>query len=133
MHLIDEPSIQILLDGGNASPESNITTAGRFLCAGKRSLDAVGDEVEDRTAVHFERRARVVREDEHRNVIRRVFAPPASPRLIGPWAAYRTDMFRPMIHAPILSSPRAAKSSSIPVVPSSLPNIRWKVRVGYNH
>ena len=41
------------------------------------------------------------------------------------------NMFRPRIHAPRFSKPRAAKASSTPVVPSSFPNrLRWKVRVG---
>ena len=38
-------------------------------------------------------------------------------------------MFRPMIHAPMLLKPRAAKSSSVVIVPPSWPNIRRKVRV----
>jgi hypothetical protein len=41
------------------------------------------------------------------------------------------NMLRPRIQAPTLSKPLAAKSSSGPVVPLSLPNsMRWKVRVG---
>src|SRR5260370_22360745 len=43
------------------------------------------------------------------------------------------NMFRPMIHAPILLNPRAAKSSSMPVVPPSLPNICRNVRVATAH
>ncbi len=43
------------------------------------------------------------------------------------------NMLRPRIHAPMLAMPRAANSSSMPVVPLSLPSIFWKVRVGTNH
>ena len=42
-------------------------------------------------------------------------------------------MLRPRIHAPTLAKPRAAKSSSTPVAPPSLPSICWKVRVGKTH
>src|SRR5579863_9001397 len=41
------------------------------------------------------------------------------------------NMFLPRIQAPTFLKPRAAKSSSIPVVPPSAPNkVRWNVRVG---
>src|SRR5665213_2538886 len=44
------------------------------------------------------------------------------------------NMFLPRIQAPTSLKPRAAKSSSIPVVPPSAPNrVRWNVRVGTNH
>ncbi len=44
------------------------------------------------------------------------------------------NMFLPRIQAPTFLKPRAAKSSSIPVVPPSAPNrVRWNVRVGTNH
>jgi hypothetical protein len=42
---------------------------------GRRSVD----EVEGRAALHFDRRARMMREDEDRRVERRVGAPPALP------------------------------------------------------
>src|SRR5258708_6834477 len=44
------------------------------------------------------------------------------------------NMFLPRIQAPTFLKPRAAKSSSIPVVPPWAPNrVRWNVRVGTNH
>ena len=44
------------------------------------------------------------------------------------------NMFLPRIQAPTFLKPRAAKSSSIPVVPPSAPNrVRWNERVGTNH
>ena len=46
----------------------------------ERLVDALGDEVEGRAALHLERGARVVRQDEHRHMVRRVVAPPAAPR-----------------------------------------------------
>ena len=50
----------------------------------ERGVDAVGDEVEGRAALHLERRARVVRQHEHRHVVGRVVAPPALPGVVGP-------------------------------------------------
>jgi hypothetical protein len=48
----------------------------------ERRLDAVGDEVEGRAALHRQRVAGVVGEDEDIGVERRLVAPPALPRLL---------------------------------------------------
>src|SRR5476649_1067003 len=50
-------------------------------------MDAIGHEVERRTALHLDGIARVVREYEDRHVIRRLITPPALPRLVGPGPA----------------------------------------------
>jgi hypothetical protein len=42
-------------------------------------------------------------------------------------------MLRPKIQAPIFENPRAAKSSPMPVVPLSPPNICWNVHVAKAH
>ena len=97
MHLVDEPGVQILPDSGCASAEADVAAARRLLGTGKRGLDAVGDEMEDRAALHFQRRPRMVGEDEDGNVIGRIFAPPASPGLSGHGPRTGPNMFRPMI------------------------------------
>jgi len=72
---------------------------------------------------HLDRWSRVVGEHVHWRVIGRVVAPPALPRIIRPGAARGPNMLRPRIQAPIPSMPRAARSSSIPVIPLPPPNI----------
>ena len=56
-------------------------------CRGPRTLqrrvDALGDKVEDGPAFHFQRRPRVVRENENGRVIRWILTPPAAPGLVG--------------------------------------------------
>src|SRR5258706_7631037 len=53
-------------------------------------MNAVSDEVECSTTLHLERSPRVMREHEHRRVIRRLISPPAFPTLVRPWSAHRT-------------------------------------------
>ena len=57
----------------------------------QRCLDAIGDEVERRAAIHLERRPRVVREREGRRVIGRVVTPPPSPVIVRPLASDRAE------------------------------------------
>src|SRR3546814_20531220 len=54
-------------------------------------MDAAGHEVEGRAAVHLQRRARMVGEDEDWDMIGRRLAPPAAPGLIQPGAAHRPE------------------------------------------
>src|SRR5207237_8495113 len=61
----------------------------------ERGVNALGDEANFRAALHLERRARVMREHEHRRVIRRLFAPPAAPAIVGPRPAHRTEHVAP--------------------------------------
>ncbi len=75
----------------------------------------------------------MVGEHEHWRAEYRVIAPPALPILVGPRAALRPDLFRPMISAPMPGPQLLAKASSAPVLPPSVPCISWKVRVPNNH
>ena len=64
-----------------APPAMSTVVAGRLtrLCVG--GVEAVGDEVEGRPALHLDRLAGVM-EDEHRCVVRRLEPPPAAPVLL---------------------------------------------------
>ena len=62
-----------------ATAETHVGAAGRGARLLERRLDAVGHEVERRAALHLDRLARVVREHEHRVVVRRLVTPPAVP------------------------------------------------------
>ena len=61
----------------------------------ERGLDAVVDEVERGAALHRDRRARVVREHEHRVVVGRLVTPPTRPRLVAPRPADRAEHVAP--------------------------------------
>ena len=52
-------------------------------------------------STHFERCARVMREDEYGSVVRRILAPPSFQESSGHDSRIGPNMFRPMIHAPL--------------------------------
>src|SRR4051794_40815967 len=64
MQLVDEARLQILADGGDAAADADVTAGGGLARPIERFADAAGDEMEDRAALHLERRALVVGEDE---------------------------------------------------------------------
>src|SRR5215218_11476608 len=79
------PGSKELADHGGTSADAYVMAArglaGRLERLGRRSVD----EVERRAAIHLDRRARVMGEDEGRGVERRVGTPPALPlRVLGP-------------------------------------------------
>src|SRR5258708_37460267 len=75
VHLVDEASFQVLLDGRRPAPKPDVLSIGRFERSLECRFDAVGDEVERRPALHRDRLMRMVREHEHWMVIWRGGAP----------------------------------------------------------
>src|SRR3954447_16730496 len=79
VHVVDEPGGKELADHGGAAADAYVLTARRL--AGR--LERLGgrgvDEVEGRAALHLDRRARVMGQDEDRCVERRVGTPRALP------------------------------------------------------
>src|SRR5256886_6695645 len=79
VHVVDEPGSKEVADHGGTSADAYVlavrSLAGRFECLGRRSVD----ELERRAAIHLDRWARVMGEDEGRCVERRVGTPPALP------------------------------------------------------
>src|SRR5204862_4998402 len=77
--------------------------------------------MKDGPAFHRDRFARVVRQHEHRHVIRRVLAPPAAPLVVGPRPAYgaehvsphdiRTDAFPEALGKIVVGTRRPARFS----------------------
>src|SRR5436853_7619936 len=84
MHLVDEPRLEILAHRGRPAADLDIEPARGLPGATERFLNSAGDEMKDGPAFHRDRFARVVRQHEHRHVIRRVLAPPAAPPVLGP-------------------------------------------------
>src|SRR5437667_6711182 len=87
MHLVDEPRLEILAHRGRPAADLDIELARGLTGATERFLDSAGDEMKDGPAFHRDRFARVVRQHEHRYVIRRVLAPPAVSLVVGPRGA----------------------------------------------
>src|ERR1700722_17796794 len=91
MQLVNKTGAQKLTERRYAPAKPYILVAGRRLRLSQRGLDAVGDEMEHGAAFHRNRRARVMREHEHRHVVRRFLAPPAFPVFVRPRSAHRTE------------------------------------------
>src|SRR5262245_31314889 len=87
VQLVDQPRLKILPDGEHAAAEAHVAASCGRAGPLERGLDAIGHEDELRPARHLERRARMVRQDEDRRVIRRLVSPPALPALVRPRAA----------------------------------------------
>src|SRR6187397_1553770 len=82
VHVIHEPGGKEVADRGGTSTEAHVLAVGS-LAGGFERLGGRGvDEVKRRAALHLDRRARMVGEDEDRCVERRVVAPPALPRRV---------------------------------------------------
>src|SRR5256885_8719851 len=79
VHVVDEPGSKEVAEHGGTSADAYVlavrSLAGCLERLGRRSVD----EVERRAAIHLDRRARVMGEDEGRCVERRVGAPPRPP------------------------------------------------------
>src|SRR6266498_3233931 len=79
VHVVDEPGSKEVADHGGTPADAYVQAArrlaGRLERLGRRSVD----EVERRAALHLDRRARVMGEDEGRCVERRVGSPRAFP------------------------------------------------------
>ena len=78
------PAQQILAHRRGAAADLDVEVARGGLGLSERRLDPLGDEMEGRAALHLDRRAGVVGQDEGRRVIGGIVAPPALPRLVGP-------------------------------------------------
>src|SRR3954451_5321284 len=87
LELVEEPRREVLVDDLRAAPEPHVLAARGLLRLLKRPLDPVGDEVESGAPLHLDRLARVMGDDEHVVVVRRVVSPPTGPLAVAPVAA----------------------------------------------
>src|ERR1700688_4106819 len=91
MYLVQQAGRQILPDSCNTAADPDVLSASSVLCLLQGGLDAVCHEMKGRSALHDERRARVVGEHEDRHMIRRVTSPPPFPAFIRPLSADRSE------------------------------------------
>ncbi len=133
MHFIHQSGAQVLMDGVASTADAHVAASGRLACAIQCVMNAAGNEMERGATLHLHRRARVVRQYEGGNMVRRTVTPPAIPLQVQPGSADRAEHVPPQ--DPRADIPEAARGEIIvvPVVPPSLPSICWKVRVGYIH
>ena len=89
--LIDQAGDQVLVDGGGSAGDGDGPVAGGRAGLDECRLKSVGDEGERCPALHGQRVALVMSEDEHWRVVGRLLAPPASPGqipLAAPWTEH---------------------------------------------
>src|SRR5258707_12523453 len=79
MQFIDEPSAEILLNCCDTAANSYVALLCSIFRTLQRRMDAVGDEVKRRSALHLERFARMVGQDKRRDMIWRFLARPPLP------------------------------------------------------
>ena len=95
MQLVNQPSLKILPDRRRPATETHVQSVSRLPGALQGGVDAIGDEMKGRAALHLDRRARMMGENEYLCVIRRVVTPPALPFVIRPCAANRSEHITP--------------------------------------
>src|SRR5436190_24068340 len=81
----------MLADGGGSAADSHILTSSGRPRLTQRRLDPLGDEMEDGAALHLQRRAWMVGQDEDRHMVRWIGAPPAFPLIVRPGSAHRSE------------------------------------------
>src|SRR5260370_35637523 len=95
MQFIDEPSAEILLNCCDTAANSYVALLCSIFRTLQRRMDAVGDEVKRRSALHLERFARMVGQDKRRDMIWRFPAPPPLPQASRQGAPPAPHTFRP--------------------------------------
>src|SRR6266496_6489760 len=89
--LVDQPSGEVLANGGDATAKSDVLALSRLGRASQRSMASVGNEVERRSALHRDGGASMVRQHEDGYVVGRVVAPPSFPTVVGPGTPQRPE------------------------------------------
>src|SRR6476620_6106692 len=84
IQLINQYAVQVLLSDIRAAAQSEVFVLLSSLRVPKGRVNSFGDEVKGCAALHLNRLAGVVRDNEDRHVERRIVAPPTIPRLISP-------------------------------------------------
>src|SRR3954467_12468304 len=92
--LVDDPGNEGLAHSRGAARDVHAALAGRLTRLCVSSVEAAGDEVEGRPALHLDRLSSVMGEHKDRGGVRRLGTPPAAPVLI-PLAADRPEHVPP--------------------------------------
>ena len=88
---VDQPRAKVLLDCRDSAAKPDVLIFCGVPGSFKSSVNSVRHEMEGSSAIHGDRRARVVGEDEDGRVVRRVVAPPSLPVFVGPGTSNRPE------------------------------------------
>jgi len=87
MQFVDQSLPKKLPDGRRSPSDADILSVGGCASQFEGGANPLGDEMKGRAALHYEWRARMIREHENRLMIHRVITPPPLPTLIQPGTA----------------------------------------------
>lgn len=91
MQLIYQAGAEVCSNCCDSASQPHVHAFGHGLRTLPCGLDSFCDEMERRTAFHGERCSGMMRQHEHIAMVRRIFAPPPFPIVVGPWAAEGTE------------------------------------------
>ena len=91
LQFVKQTSREVLLHGAGTAADRDVLAAGRFSCLFECGLDAVGNKIKCRAALHGQGISRVMCEHEHWMIKRRIVAPPAVPGIATPRSANRAE------------------------------------------
>ena len=91
MHFVNQPRRKILTDGGHSTPEPDVFSLSVCHRLLQGLMNPTRDEAELGTALHGERRSRMVGQDQHGGVKRRVVTPPTPPTIVRPRTTNRAE------------------------------------------
>src|SRR5579859_2995218 len=80
--LVDDARQQRLADGRGAARYVDAVCTGGLAGLGVGGVEAIGDKVKRRPALHLDRSVRVMGQDEHGRVVGRLGSPPTRPLLV---------------------------------------------------
>jgi len=121
MQFVNKLCVEVLLDRGDAAAEPDVSSIGSLMSKFEGGVNSIGDEMKGRPFIHGDRCARMMGQDENRDVIRWVTSPPALPRVVGPRTSNRpehvtaqnpgTNVSQTAFHKVVINSSRASLAS----------------------
>src|SRR5215207_9934712 len=84
MQFVNQPCLEVLLNRGDAAAEPDVSSIRSLMSTFQGGVNPIGHEMKSRSSIHGDRCARMMGQDEHRDVIRWVASPPALPCVVGP-------------------------------------------------
>src|ERR1700683_2942787 len=91
MQFVNQARAQIVPDRTNPTSKADVAATRGGRCFLQCGVNAFRDKPKLRTALHPERRSRIMRQHEDGRVVRRLLPPPALPAVIRPRPSDRTE------------------------------------------
>src|SRR5262245_14900810 len=100
LHLVDQPSLQILLRNVGATAYQDVFVLRGITRSLERRVNAFGHKIKGRSSLHVKRLAWVMGDDKDRHVKGRILSPPAVPWIFFPGAITTAKLATPHYFCP---------------------------------